>query len=94
MESAKMLSMLLGWWGFPWGIFYTLGALFAPAEGVIDAKLNANYLRWLGAHFIRAGNLEQAKQAIKASLDLNYDPQLAKAASSMFNGNPKSNNGK
>jgi len=91
MESAKMISLFLGWWGFPWGIFYTLGALFAPGDGVIDAKLNANYLRQLGAHFIRTGNLEQAKQAIKASLDLNYDPQLAKAASSMFNGGAKSN---
>jgi len=96
MDSAKMISFFCGWWGIPFGIFYTLASLFAPSEGVIDAKVNANYLRLLGAYFIHTGNLEQAKKAIKASLDLNFDPQLAKAASSLFKGgtNPTGANAK
>jgi hypothetical protein len=32
----SMLSMTTGWWGIPWGIFFTLGALWRNAAGGID----------------------------------------------------------
>lgn len=30
------LSMMVGWWGIPWGIFFTIGALWRNAAGGID----------------------------------------------------------
>lgn len=32
----SMLSMTTGWWGIPWGIFFTIGALWRNAAGGID----------------------------------------------------------
>jgi hypothetical protein len=32
----SFLSMTLGWWGFPWGIIYTIGALWRNAAGGVD----------------------------------------------------------
>jgi hypothetical protein len=31
-----LLSLLLGWWGFPWGIIYTLESLVTNLSGGID----------------------------------------------------------
>ncbi len=32
----SLISMLFGWWGIPWGIFFTIGALWRNAAGGID----------------------------------------------------------
>jgi hypothetical protein len=84
MTTAKIVTLICGWWGIPWGPIYSLGALFASGEGVIDVKLNADYLRWLGGYFIYTGNMVEAKKAIQASLNLYYDPELAAVAHSIF----------
>ncbi|MGF7049626.1 hypothetical protein J2T13_004147 [Paenibacillus sp. DS2015] len=31
-----LISLLLGWWGFPWGPIYTIGALFTNFGGGKD----------------------------------------------------------
>ena len=84
MTTAKLLTLLLGWWGIPWGPIYTLGVLFNSGEGVIDAKLNADYLRYLGAYFVRVGNMLEARRAIQSSLNLQHDSELAAVAHSIF----------
>ena len=35
----SILSMLVGWWGIPWGIFFTISALWRNAAGGIDVTL-------------------------------------------------------
>lgn len=31
-----LVSLLLGWWGIPWGPIYTIGAIFTNLRGGID----------------------------------------------------------
>ncbi len=92
MNVAKLVSFFFGWWGIPFGIFYTLGALLAPGDGMVDAKLNADYLKWLGGHFIHTGRLIDAQRAIRSSLAFKHDPELAAAASALFGDNLVSKN--
>lgn len=37
--SYTLISALLGWWGFPWGPIYTIGALFNNLKGGRDVTL-------------------------------------------------------
>lgn len=32
----SLITFLLGWWGFPWGPIYSIGALFKNISGGID----------------------------------------------------------
>jgi len=32
----SLISLLLGWWGLPWGPIYTIGALFTNLQGGKD----------------------------------------------------------
>jgi hypothetical protein len=43
-----LLSLLLGWWGFPWGIIYTFDALFTNLGGGKD--VTADMVRMLGQY--------------------------------------------
>jgi len=31
-----ILTMLLGWWGIPWGPIYTIGSIFRNLSGGVD----------------------------------------------------------
>jgi hypothetical protein len=84
MSSAKTSTAILGWWGIPWGLIHTLGALAASGDGIQDSSLNADYLRWLGTYFLHTGNTDEAKRSFQASLSLRYDPELAHAVRSTF----------
>lgn len=47
-----LLSLVFGWWGIPWGVFYTLGALVTNTAGgrdVTTAQMNALH-RQTGGH--------------------------------------------
>jgi len=83
MTKAKLLSMLLGWWGIPWGPIYTLGVLFESGEGKIPAEPNAEYLRELGLYLLDRGNLTEARLAWEASLELVENPELRSALQSI-----------
>ena len=34
--SYSLISLLLGWWGFPWGPIYTIGTIFTNLRGGKD----------------------------------------------------------
>lgn len=76
MLRAKFLSFLFGWWGFPWGPIYTLGALFGSNDGFVPADVNAEYLKQLGVFFFERGDQASARQAWSASLRYVYDREL------------------
>ncbi len=84
MGRAKLVSFLLGWWGIPFGIFYTLGVLFESGEGEIPVDPNADYLPALGLYFLNRGERLQALQAFQASLALRYDSKLEAAIKEIF----------
>jgi hypothetical protein len=47
----SMFSCMFGWWGIPWGIFYTIGAIFRNTGGGIDVTepVMAGFLGPLGS---------------------------------------------
>src|SRR5687767_14641771 len=55
------ISALLGWWGIPWGIFWTLEALANNAAGgKLPEEENAALLASLGQTFVDDGDLAGA----------------------------------
>lgn len=38
--GLTILTFLLGWWGFPWGPIYTVGALYTNLSGGKDVTQN------------------------------------------------------
>jgi TPR repeat protein len=70
-------NFFMGWWGFPFGIFWTLQALWHnsmggrhPLEG------NALFLAGLGYELSRKGNLKAAVKALEASLAFKKDARV------------------
>lgn len=90
MRKAKLLSMFLGWWGIPFGFFYTLGVLFKPSGGEIPPIPNAEYLRGLAGFFLNAGKLADAEEALKSSLYYDYDNNVAETYRQIFGKQPDS----
>lgn len=88
MTEAKLLTLLLGWWGIPFGIIYTLGVLFKPSQGDIPAEANGPYLRALGAYFLETGRLADAEDALSASLQFQDDQNVATVYQQVFGRNP------
>ena len=43
-----LLSLILGWWGFPWGPIYTIGAVFTNLSG--GKNVTQEVLNSIGAH--------------------------------------------
>ena len=79
-ESAKytFLSGLFGWWGFPWGPIYTIGALFNNARGGEQPKReNATILSILAYRKYQEGNFKEAYWALKESLRLYPNNELS-----------------
>jgi hypothetical protein len=77
MTKAKIITLLFGWWGIPFGPIYSIGRLFAPADGEVPPEVNAPYLAALGVYFLRKGWFGEARQAIAASIQYRYNPELA-----------------
>lgn len=38
--SFTLISLLLGWWGFPWGPIYTIASLYTNLSGGKDVTMN------------------------------------------------------
>jgi TPR repeat protein len=70
-------NFFMGWWGIPFGIFWTLQALWHNSMGGQQpAENNALFLAGLGYEFHRKGNLKAAASALKASLRFKKDPRV------------------
>ena len=59
-----LLNLLLGWWGFPWGLIYTPGALFKQIAG--GKNVTAEVLQAIGQ-----------QQQMEAAQHANIDSILA-----------------
>ena len=79
MTKAKLSSLFFGWWGIPFGILYTMGALLEPSEGRVPRELNGEYLYLLGLHFYEKELFTEARQAWQSSLTLT-DSALVRSA--------------
>jgi serine/threonine protein kinase len=72
-----VLSLLLGPWGFPWGIIYTLQAFFTNLFGGDQpAENNARLLAYQGVRFLERGDVVRAHSCLSASLALQNDPDI------------------
>src|ERR1035438_8564327 len=70
-------NFLMGWWGIPFGIFWTLQALWHNSlGGQQPEENNALFLAGLGYEFHRKGDLKAAASALKASLRFKKDPRV------------------
>jgi len=72
-----VLSLLLGPWGFPWGIIYTLQAFFTNLFGGDQpAENNARLLAYQGVRFLERGDAVQAYSCLSASFAFQNDPDI------------------
>src|ERR1035437_825077 len=70
-------NFLMGWWGIPFGIFWTLQALWHNSlGGQQPEENNALFLAGLGYEFHRKGDLKAAASALKTSLQFKKDPRV------------------
>ena len=68
-------NFFMGWWGIPFGVFWTLQALwYNSLGGQQPEENNALFLAGLGYEFHRKGDLKAAASALKASLRFKKDP--------------------
>jgi hypothetical protein len=70
-------NFFMGWWGIPFGVLWTLRALWHNSlGGQQPQENNALFLAGLGYEFHRKGNLKAAASALKASLQFKKDPRV------------------
>jgi hypothetical protein len=70
-------NLLMGWWGFPFGILWTLEGLWHNSMGGRQpAENNALLLAGLGYELNRNGEFHAAVEALEGSLKLKDDPRL------------------
>ena len=75
IEAAKWtaLSLLLGPWGVPFGIFWTIQALVTNGLGGRQpADVNAALLRSVAGHLVERADYVEAAEALASSLKLEY----------------------
>jgi len=74
---ASALTWLLGWWGVPWGPYWTVKALWRNMlGGERPDDANAALLRQLTLHFITTGSPVLARAALEQGLRLVRKPEL------------------
>jgi len=70
-------NFFMGWWGFPFGPIWTLGALWHNSMGGHQPKENnALFLAGLGYELYRKGDVRGAIKALAASLALRKDDRV------------------
>ncbi|PIV84707.1 MAG: hypothetical protein COW52_06160 [Nitrospirae bacterium CG17_big_fil_post_rev_8_21_14_2_50_50_9] len=80
-EATKwtLLTGLMGWWGFPWGPIYSIGAIITNAKGGEQpVQNNAILLRHLAYKMYQDGNYKEAFYALQESLRLEANEDAAK----------------
>ena len=74
------MTLVAGWWGFPWGPIYTLGALGTNAFGGQRPRdANAELLHAVGTQLLDSGNPDEAAKAFRKSLALEENPAVSGA---------------
>jgi hypothetical protein len=70
-------NFFMGWWGIPFGVFWTFQALWHNSlGGQQPEENNALFLAGLGYEFHRKGDLKAAASALQASLRFKKDPRV------------------
>jgi len=70
-------NFFMGWWGIPFGVVWTLQALWHNSlGGQQPEENNALFLAGLGYEFHRKGDLKAAATALQASLRFKKDPRV------------------
>ena len=78
-NKAALISGLLGWWGIPFGIFWTIGALASDlGGGKKDSQANAALLRTLAWQLAQDQRVPEAREALVASQEYGYQPDAAR----------------
>lgn len=82
--QASATTWLLGWWGFPWGPIWTLGALYRNLfAGTQPADANAQILRRQALYFWDEGNDDLAVAAVDQALQFKIGPELREQLSEL-----------
>ena len=80
IEAAKWtgLSLLIGPWGIPFGLFWTVQALITNGLGGRQPPdVNAALLRGVARHLMGRADYAEAAEALASSLTLEYDQNTA-----------------
>ncbi|MEI6986770.1 MAG: J domain-containing protein [Rhodospirillaceae bacterium] len=73
---ASAVTLLLGWWGLPWGPVWTIKALWSNMLGGRQpADLNTNLLRHQLHYFMSVGNYALARASLGQALRLVKRPE-------------------
>jgi hypothetical protein len=90
-ESAKWTTFtaLFGWWGFPWGIIYSIQALCMNAWGGEQPReSNAAITRVLGYQLYSKGRHAESLRALRVSLNLEANPEAQQLYSHLLSIHP------
>lgn len=75
--ECSAITWLLGWWGFPWGPLWTLGALYRNLlNGTQPADVNAQILGRQALYFLEKGKPDLAAAAVYQALRLKISGTL------------------
>ena len=67
--KATAITWVFGWWGFPWGPIYTIGALITNLEGGEQPKdINARLLAHQAWYFASVGQMDVARAVAEQAL--------------------------
>jgi hypothetical protein len=82
--QASAITWLLGWWGFPWGPIWTIGALSKNLSyGTQPADVNAQILGHQTVYFWDKGKLDLAAAAIEQALHFKIAASLRERLSEL-----------
>jgi hypothetical protein len=77
-RKYAMRSLAFGLWGIPWGVAWTVAAVVRGLSGGEQVKnANAVLLRAVGVDLIRRGDVPEARRALEASLNYEYDHEVS-----------------
>jgi hypothetical protein len=82
--QASAITWLLGWWGFPWGPIWTIGALYRNLlNGTQPADVNGQILGRQALYFWGKGKPDLAAAAVDQALSLKIEATLRERLSEL-----------
>ena len=82
--QASAITWLLGWWGFPWGPIWTIGALYRNLlNGTQPADVNGQILGRQALYFWGKGKPDLAVAAVDQALGLKIEATLRERLSEL-----------
>lgn len=83
---ATFTTCLLGWWGFPWGLLYSIHALFVNLFGGTKPKdVNARILTYQAWVFAREGQSDLARAVAQDALKIAEEEEQLSILKSILN---------